>query len=335
MTQRVAILGDGLVAWMAAAWLAGRLEGLRPAIAVAGEDIVEGEGVCGPALHGFNAAIGLDTATFVRGTGAVPYLGTAYDGWFWPCGSFGADLDGIPFHHHWLRLLTLGGNPDLGRFSLEATAAREGKFGGPPGRPLTYGFRFNLGQYRAVLQRLAQDAGVTHGPAGEADLTIDCRGAVEDGDAWTGRTVTLGTTAGALLPPLDRTLYALARLVALWPRAGIVPAAVARFNADMAGVDRESGDITLAHSLLSGRGQVTSDRLAARLDLFRATGEIESTPGPVRLSDWLAVFAGLGIRPRAWHPVADLLPEDELKRRLAKVRTHIQDTVNALPAFGG
>jgi len=335
MIRRVAVLGDGLVAWMAAAWLAWRLEGLRPAITIAGGDITDGEGVCGPALHSFNAAIGLDTASFVRETGAVPYLGTQQDGWFWPCGGFGADLDGIAFHHHWLRLLTLGGHPDLGRFSLEATAARDGKFGGAPGRPLTYGFRFDAGRYRMLLQRLAQDAGVRRGAAGEADLTIDCRAAVEDVDAWTGRMVTLGTMAGALLPPLDRILYALERLVALWPRSGISPVAVARFNADMAAADRALRDITLAHDRLSGRGQTVSSGLAARLDLFQATGEIEGAPGPVRVSDWLAVFVGLGIRPRAWHPVADLLPEDALKRRLAKVRTHIQDTVNALPAIGG
>ncbi len=334
MSQRVAIAGGGLKAWMAAAWLARRLEGLRPAIAVIGDDIVDGEGVCGPAVHRFNAAIGLDTARFVSETGAVPYLGLQQDGWFWPCGGFGVDLDGIAFHHHWLRLLTLGGHPDPGRFSLEATAARDGRFGGAPGRPLTYGFRFDAARYRTLLQQVAMEAGVKHGPAGEADLTIDCRGALADGDAWTGRTLSLGAVESPL-PTLDQTIHALERLVALWPRADIVPTAVACFNADMAIVQGEVRDITAAHRALSGHDQAMSDSLAARLDLFQATGEILSAPGPVRASDWLALFVGLGLRPRAWHPVADLLPEDELKRRLAKVRTHIQDTVNALPIFGG
>ena len=332
--MRVAITGDGLVTWMAAAFLARRLEALGPTIVVAGGEGDSGDGRVGPAVHGFNAAIGLETVAFVRETGAAPYLGTQHDGWFRPCGGFGADLDGIPFHHYWLRLLSLGGSPDLGRFSLEATAARDGRFGGAPGRPLTYGFRFDAGKYRAVLQRLAMEAGVKRGAAGEADLVIDCDRVFESDDAWTGRIVALGASAAEpLVPSLDRTIHVLERLVALWPRPAIAPAVVARFNADMAGVCREARDITAAWRVLSGEGEAMSDSLAARIELFKATGDIQSAPGLVRVSDWLALFVGMGLRPRAVHPAVELVPEDDLKRRMARLRTHIQDTVNALPSL--
>ena len=76
-----------------------------------------------------------------------------------------------------------------------------------------------------------------------------------------------------------------------------------------------------------------SDSLAARIELFKATGDIQSAPGLVRVSDWLALFVGMGLRPRAVHPAVELIPEDDLKRRLARLRTHIQDTVNALPSL--
>ncbi len=338
--QRITIVGGGLVAWMAAACLARQLEALGVTITVAGDSVeVKGNNIAGPALHGFNAAIGLDAAAFVRETDAVPHLGAHQDGWFLPCGGFGADLDGIAFHHHWLRLLTLGGSPDLGRFSLEATAARDGKFGGSPGRPLTYGFRFDAGKYRALLRRLAMDVGVKHDTGGgnghDADLVIDGDSLGDVFPQWSGRTVVLGASSAAepLLPPPDLTIFALERLVALWPRPDIAPAAVARFNAGMAVVHREVRDFAVAHSVLSGHATAAPDSVAARIDLFRATGEIESAPGPVRPSDWLALFIGLGLRPRAVHPAAERVSEDDLKRRLAKVRTHIQDTVNALPSF--
>lgn len=332
----IGITGGGLVAWMAAVFLARRLEALGPVMTIDGEGGDAMPGLAGPGLHAFHAAIGLDTATFVRETDAVPYLGAPQDGWFLPCGGFGADLDGIPFHHHWLRLLTLGGSPDLGRFSLEATAAREGRFGGALGRPLTYGFRFDAEKYCTLLQGLATEAGVKRGGGGTVDLTVDCGRRETRPDAWVGRTVALEPAAGGtLLPALDQTIHALERLVALWPRPEIAPVAVARFNADVADARREAHDFDLAYQCLSGRVSAMPDRVSARIGLFRATGEIESAPGPVRSSDWLALFTGLNVRPSAVHPAAELVPEDDLKRRLARVRTHIQDTVNALPLFAG
>jgi tryptophan halogenase len=135
-----------------------------------------------------------------------------------------------------------------------------------------------------------------------------------------------------MVVPLDLTLLALERLTALWPRHEIAPAAVRRFNADMAATFREVRDFTVAHDVLPGRQTDMPDSLRERIDLFMATGHIDAPGmGPVRLADWLALFLGMGLRPRAWHPAADLLPEDELKRRLAKVRTSIQDAVNVLP----
>lgn len=330
------IIGGGLAAWMAAAFLARRLEALGPAITVVDDtdDGSESENAIGPGVHAFHAAIGLDTAAFRREAAAVPHLGTRHDGWFWPCGAFGADLDGIAFHHHWLRLLSLGGSPDLDRFSLEAMAAREGVFGGVPGRPLTFGFTFDADTHRALLQRVALEAGVTRGVSGPADLVIDCSRTDAPG-IWHGQTVALGGAA-SILPRLDQVIFTLERLVALWPRPDIAPAAVAHFNADMAAAHQEVRDITAARQVLSGRSDAASDSLAQRIALFEATGEIVAAPpGPVRLADWQAVFLGLGLRPRALHPAVELVPEDDFKRRMARLRTHIQDTVNSLPAFGG
>ena len=388
MTRRVTIAGGDVNAWMAAAYLAHRLEALDVAICVAGEDAPpdESEGMGSPALPGFNAALGIDMASFVRETGAVPYLGMRYDGWgvrpwFRPCGGFGADLDGIAFHHHWLRLLDLGGSDDLGRFSPEALAAREGLFGGAPGRPLSFGFAFDAAKYRALLQNVALAAGVRRAAvADDADLVIDCGGAAGEGDVedwspwlaghgaaqaeassplfasvrpaagaalrpgcrrdmWRGRTVALGRAAcmaEPLVVPLDLTIQALERLTALWPRQAIVPAAVERFNAGMAAMHRDVRDFTIAHYVLSGRQTDMPDSLADRLEVFRACGDIDAPHiGPVRQADWLALFTGFGLRPRFVHPAAERMPEDELKRRLARVRTQIQDAVNALPEFAG
>ena len=44
------------------------------------------------------------------------------------------------------------------------------------------------------------------------------------------------------------------------------------------------------------------------------------------------MLLGQGLTPRDYNPVADAISEDELKLRLARLRTHIQDRVNGLPA---
>ena len=74
------------------------------------------------------------------------------------------------------------------------------------------------------------------------------------------------------------------------------------------------------------------DSLAARLDLFRATGylhreheELFTEPG------WVQVLMGQGIMPRAPHPNADAIDPAALARLLDEIERGIAANVAAMP----
>lgn len=118
----VVIIGGGYAAWTAAL-VFGRM-GVRVTL-VAGDDPGVPEAYLRPGFASYLRDLGVDTG----GPGTV--LGTTFEGWgpgrsyFQPFGPFGDDMDGIGFHHYWLRLLASGGHPDFGRYSPETLVSRE------------------------------------------------------------------------------------------------------------------------------------------------------------------------------------------------------------------
>ena len=73
------------------------------------------------------------------------------------------------------------------------------------------------------------------------------------------------------------------------------------------------------------------ESLRERLDLFESAGQ-----SAVRNTDlfkevsWFSLMVGQGRPPREYHPIADLISEDELKERLTQVRSKVQDRVDGL-----
>jgi tryptophan halogenase len=74
------------------------------------------------------------------------------------------------------------------------------------------------------------------------------------------------------------------------------------------------------------------DTLAEKLETFRTRGE--AMPASTELfkeTNWFSVLMGQGFRPDDHHPVADVISEAELKTRLLKIRTAIQERVAGMP----
>ncbi len=46
---------------------------------------------------------------------------------------------------------------------------------------------------------------------------------------------------------------------------------------------------------------------------------------------WLEVMHGQGIRPNAYHPLVDVLSEEEIERRLVSVKSVINRSVEVMP----
>jgi tryptophan 7-halogenase len=75
------------------------------------------------------------------------------------------------------------------------------------------------------------------------------------------------------------------------------------------------------------------ETLQRKMDLFRAHGRLEPRV-PWDLfshTSWIAVFMGQGVIPEAYEPLVDAHDVESTRARLAKIRTHIRETVDAMP----
>ena len=72
--------------------------------------------------------------------------------------------------------------------------------------------------------------------------------------------------------------------------------------------------------------------LRYKMDMFRRNGRIFREHEELFTeTSWLAVMAGQGILPEGYHPVADILPDEETLRRLEHIRQVVAHTSQLMP----
>ncbi|MDP3404170.1 MAG: tryptophan 7-halogenase [Brevundimonas sp.] len=175
----VVIVGGGSAGWMTAAALS-RAFGARLSVSVLEDpEAVHDTGTLAPfeatlpSLTAFNASLGLDEAALMAATNATFRLGTCFRDWtrrdrdyIHPFSEIGGVLEGVPFHHYWLRLKAAGKAPPLEAFALAAVAARAGRFSRPSNDPrsvtstMAYGLHLQVVPYVAALKAGALARGV-------------------------------------------------------------------------------------------------------------------------------------------------------------------------------
>jgi tryptophan halogenase len=172
----VIIVGGGTAGWMAAAALVTTLgHQLRIRVIESDEIGIVGVGEATiPAIRLFNALAGLDEDAFMRATQATFKLGIEFQNWgdrgesyMHAFGQIGQSLGVLEFHQYWLRAQRQGVAGPLWDYSLNATAARLGRFARMPRIPdtnlegLTYAFHFDAGLYARYLRGVCESRGVT------------------------------------------------------------------------------------------------------------------------------------------------------------------------------
>lgn len=163
---------------------------------------------------------------------------------------------------------------------------------------------------------------------------------------WIRNCVAMGLSSGFLEPLESTSIHliqvAIAKLLAMFPKTALIPPLIDRYNAEMAFEYDNVKDFLIAHYKLTEREDTPfwqyvkhmpiPDTLAEKLEIFRTRAEVMARHDELfKETSWFAVLAGQGLEPESYHPVADAISEDELRLRLTKIRTGIQNRVTSMP----
>jgi tryptophan halogenase len=163
-------------------------------------------------------------------------------------------------------------------------------------------------------------------------------------EIWKKNCIALGLASG-FLEPLESTsihlvLASLARLLFMFPGEGFDQATVDRFNELSRAEIEEIRDFLVLHYTATERddtpfwrhcrGIQRPDSLKQRLDMYdRSANIVLQVSELFREPSWFAVLTGQCKPPKAYNPIADIISDAELERRLTLMAADVQRRVDS------
>ena len=164
---------------------------------------------------------------------------------------------------------------------------------------------------------------------------------------WKRNCIAVGLASGFIEPLESTSIHliqrSIIRLLQMFPRAAIQPSDIDEFNRQMSSEIEHIRDFIVLHYHVTDRQDTPFWRacramsipgsLRHRLELFSETGRVFRIPNELFAENsWIQVMLGQGIRPRQYHPVADLMGDEELRRFLGEIKANVDRTVAQLPS---
>ncbi len=164
--------------------------------------------------------------------------------------------------------------------------------------------------------------------------------------AWHRNVVALGLASG-FIEPLESTSIHLvqngiARLISHFPDRGFAQVNIDTYNRRIAYDYERIRDFIILHYTANQRDEPfwrylremdLPDSLSAKIELFKATGRIFREQEELFAEvGWFQVLVGQNIIPETYHPLADVLTQDELAGFLRDIRTIVSTPVPHLPS---
>ncbi|WP_121114304.1 tryptophan halogenase family protein [Croceibacterium ferulae] len=163
---------------------------------------------------------------------------------------------------------------------------------------------------------------------------------------WHRNCVAIGLSGGFMEPLESTSIHliqrAILRLLRLFPQGGINAADIAEFN-DQQHQDMEQiRDFLILHYKVTERrdsafwrqcaAMDVPEALAHKIALFAETGRVfRRNEELFAENSWVQVMMGQGIMPKAYHPVAAKLRDDELAKLLQVLRDNVTGAVATMP----
>jgi tryptophan halogenase len=166
---------------------------------------------------------------------------------------------------------------------------------------------------------------------------------------WHRNVVAIGLSGGFMEPLESTSIHliqrAILRLIRMMPGGPISPRDIAEFNDQQFADMEQIRDFLILHYKATDRrdsafwrqcaAMPVPDSLAQKIELFRETGRVfRRNEELFAENSWVQVMMGQGIVPRAHHPIAAKLRDDELAKFLSTLRENVARTVAGLPAHG-
>ena len=163
---------------------------------------------------------------------------------------------------------------------------------------------------------------------------------------WNRNCVALGLASG-FIEPLESTSIHLIqrgiiRLMQLFPTQGIRQSDIDEFNRQTRREIEHIRDFIVLHYTVTNRqdspfwrhcrSMPIPDTLAHRIDLFRDTARVFKEADELFAENsWIQVMLGQGIIPEQYHPVTNVMGDEELTRFMQGIKSQVQGTVAKLP----
>lgn len=163
---------------------------------------------------------------------------------------------------------------------------------------------------------------------------------------WHKNCVAIGLSAG-FVEPLESTAIHLiqsgiSRLMSLFPTTAFDKEDITTYNRQAALEIERIRDFIILHYKLTERddsdfwnycrNMEIPDYLQNKIDLFKANGRIFREDEELfNQTSWLSVMVGQGLMPQGYHPLVNILSEEEILRRMESVRKTILQSVDYMP----
>lgn len=163
---------------------------------------------------------------------------------------------------------------------------------------------------------------------------------------WNKNCVAMGLSSG-FIEPLESTSIHLiqrscTRLIQMFPYAGIREPEVNEFNAQMDFEFKNIRDFIVLHYHVTNRDDTRfwrhcrnmkiPESLTHRIELFKQTGRVFRVTNELfGENSWIQVMLGQGLMPEQYHPIVDMMTDEELRRFLSGAERHANQLVGKLP----